>query len=121
MTDPKTIFDRPDDHWAFITAARDQDFEGQFFDRKAIPAGTPSKSQMQDLIAEVTETVSAFANRNRQGGLIVVGVNSVGEVVGTNHFSEEQRNSIANIDPLLRNHAAQVRAHFCKRSDRQDT
>jgi len=42
-------------------------------------------------------SVSAFANRNRQGGLIVVGVNSVGEVVGTNHFSEEQRNSIANI------------------------
>jgi predicted HTH transcriptional regulator len=120
MTDPKTVFDRPDDHWAFITAARDQDFEGQFFDRKAIPAGTPSKSQMQDLIAEVTETVSAFANRNRQGGLIVVGVNSAGEVVGTNHFSEEQRNSIANIDPLLRNHAAQVRAHFCKRPDGQD-
>jgi len=37
MIAPKIIFDRPQDHWSLITAARDEDFEGQFFDRKALP------------------------------------------------------------------------------------
>src|SRR5438045_4130577 len=111
MIDPKIVFERPQDHWSLITAARDQDFEGQYFDRKAVPLGSVSKSQLADLIEEITATVSAFANQNRQGGLLVIGVDSTGGAVGTNHLSEQQRNSIANIDPLLRNQAAQVRTH----------
>ena len=120
MIDPKTVFDSPDDHWTLITAPRDTDFEGQHFDRKAIPHGPVTASQLHRLIEHIAATVSAFANHNRQGGLLVIGVNSTGDVIGTAHLSEQQRNSITNIDTLLRNQTAQVRTHTCRTTDGQE-
>jgi predicted HTH transcriptional regulator len=121
MTDPKDLFDDPSSHWAFLTTPHDTDFEGQHFDRKALPLGVIGKSQYQDLIVEITETISAFANQNRQGGVLVIGIDCHGSVVGTAHLTEQQRNSITNIDNLLRNQAAQVRTHPCQRADGQPT
>ena len=31
---PKQVFDDPTEHWAFLTQSSDDDFEGQYFDRK---------------------------------------------------------------------------------------
>ncbi|HTX34980.1 MAG TPA: RNA-binding domain-containing protein [Bryobacteraceae bacterium] len=37
----------------------------------------------------ITATVSAFANQNRQGGLLVIGVARTGEAIGTTNLSEQ--------------------------------
>jgi schlafen family protein len=72
-------------------------------------------------IARFCMRTSAFANQNRQGGLLIIGIAANGNVVGTNHLSEQQRNSITNVDPLLRNQAAEVRTHAHTRADSQAT
>src|SRR5205823_13537154 len=43
----------------------------------------------------VRETVSAFANTNPEGGLLVVGVSKTGEVRGINHLRDAQRNELS--------------------------
>lgn len=121
LIDPKELFENPAKHWSHLTAPNDQDCEGQHFDRKALPLGIISKSQFENLIDEITATVSAFANQNRQGGLLAIGIGKTGEIHGITHFTEQQRNAIGNIDTLLRNQAAQVRAHECTRADGQQT
>ena len=121
MTDPKELFDNPDQHWQFLTSPTDSSCEGQYFDREALPPGIVSKSQYQSLIEEITATVSAFSNQNRRGGLVVVGIDSDGGVIGTSHLTEQQRNSISNIGPLLTNQAAHVRTHPCTGTDGKGT
>jgi predicted HTH transcriptional regulator len=119
--DPKELFDNPNTNWSYLAAANDHECEGQHYDRKALPLGTISRSQYQSLIEEITATISAFANQNRQGGLLAVGISKNGDVLGISHLNEEQRNAIGNIDTLLRNQAAQVRTHECTRADGQQT
>jgi len=119
--DPKELFDNPSNNWSYLTAPNDHECEGQHYDRKALPIGTTSRSQYQNLIDEITATISAFANQNRQGGLLAVGIGQTGDILGTSHLTEDQRNAIGNIDTLLRNQAAQVRTHECTRNDGQPT
>ncbi len=38
----------------------------------------------------------------------------MGEVVGIDHLGEDQRNSITNLNTLLRTHAAEVKCHHCQ-------
>jgi len=117
MPHPRDVFDHPDVYWNFLTAQADTDFEGQFFDRKE--AGRPNstgfleRNALQDLIKEITECVSAFANSNKQGGLLVLGISSKGEIKGIRHLSDAQRNNIANINAMLTNQAATVRFFDC--------
>lgn len=115
---PRLVFDDPKSAWAFLTQPNDDTFEGQHFDRKEAgrlqdgAALTPSAlGAVRDL---VIKTVSAFANSNTEGGLLVLGISSSGEVLGIDHLSENQRNSITNLNALLRNHAAEVIFHDCQ-------
>jgi hypothetical protein len=121
---PRQVFDAPQDAWPYLVQPTDDDFEGQHFDRKE--AGRPqsntliSKSALDAVKELVIKTVSAFANSNSEGGLLVLGISSSGEVIGIDHLSEDQRNSITDVDTPLRNHAAEIslisRLSGCKRN-----
>ena len=106
---PRRVFDDPQSAWSFLTRPKDDEFEGQHFDRKE--AGRPvggapvSRSALDGVKELVVKTVSAFANSNVEGGLLVLGISSTGEVAGIDHLGEDQRNSITNLNTLLRTHA----------------
>jgi predicted HTH transcriptional regulator len=115
---PRQVFDDPPSHWAYLTQPTDDGFEGQLFDRKEAgraQGGAPvSPSALSGVKELVVKTVSAFANSNAEGGLLVLGISSTGEVMGIDHLGEDQRNSITNLNTLLRNHAAEVKCHDCQ-------
>lgn len=114
---PRAVYDRPDDHWPFLTQATDDAFEGQHFDRKEAGrqdgSGLLPDGALKGLRQQVTQTVSAFANSNREGGLLVIGIASDGRITGTKHLSEQQKNSLTDFDALLRNQAAEAKFHPC--------
>ena len=107
MPEPKEVFDNPDQYWEFITAKNDSDFEGQCFDRKEAgrpdTSGNVSSSQIAKSVEAITECISAFANANLNGGLLVLGISSTGEVKGVEHLVEKQINRLTNINDVLLN------------------
>lgn len=115
---PREVFDDPSAHWAFVTQPTDDDFEGQKFDRKEAGRlqsdGTISRSSLDNLRELVRKTVSAFANSNVEGGLLVLGVSSGGVVEGTDHLSETQQNDVCDLNKALLHHAAEVKLFDCK-------
>jgi len=115
---PRHVFDDPLSHWGYLTQPTDDDFEGQHFDRKEAahlqPNGTLPRNTLDNLKELVIKTISAFANKNAEGGLLVLGISSTGQVHGIDHLSEEQKNSITNLNNLLRAHAAEVCFHDCQ-------
>jgi len=114
---PREAFDDPMSHWAYLTQPTDDGFEGQHFDRKEAgqtqPNGTLSQGVLSNLRELVTKTVSAFANRNVEGGLLVLGISSHGHVCGIDHLTEAQRNDVTDLNKLLLHHAADVRFFDC--------
>jgi hypothetical protein len=110
----KKVFDDPASHWAFLTQDSDNDFEGQHFDRKE--AGQASadtaalKIQVRSVRDDIRETLSAFANRNIEGGLLVLGIASDGSVKGVDHLSEEQKNSLTDFSSLLNCASSQIKS-----------
>lgn len=121
MAKPRAVFDDPGSHWPFLTTPNDSDFEGQHFDRKEAcrpgPSGTVSHSDLRRFRRdEIASTVSAFANTNRDGGLLVLGISSNGTIAGCAHLDEDQRNALANVHDILTGHAAMVRFHDCPNS-----
>lgn len=83
MPSPREVFDDPSRHWAFLTQGSDSDFEGQHFDRKEAGQtdadATTLRKQLRNVRRdEITKTISAFANRNVEGGLLVLGIASDG-------------------------------------------
>ena len=62
---PRQVFDDPQSSWAFLTSPRDDDFEGQHFDRKEAGRPPGSKNAHEGVKELVIQTVSAFANSNR--------------------------------------------------------
>ena len=115
---PRQVFDDPRSHWAYLTQPTDDGFEGQHFDRKEagrlLPSGSLPRDALDKLKELVVKTVSAFANRNAEGGLLVLGISSTGEVAGIDHLTEDQRNAVTNLNTLLRAHAAEVCFHGCQ-------
>jgi predicted HTH transcriptional regulator len=109
---PREVFDDPQRYWGFLTARADEDFESQYFDRKE--AGRPDQSgaikgsQLSGLADHIKQTVSAFANANKAGGLLVLGISKEGEIRGINHLNDEQRTRIANLGEMLVNQSARV-------------
>jgi hypothetical protein len=81
MPNPKEAFDRPDLFWDFLKSDADSTFEGQYFDRKE--AGQPKangaidSNEASKIRENIRECISAFANENKEGGLLVVGISSV--------------------------------------------
>lgn len=112
---PRDVFDDPAAHWAFLTQPRDDDFEGQYFDRKIAGQANADppilRKQLKEVRDEITEVISAFAQRNKSGGCLVLGIASNGDVVGLDHLSESQRNSLTDIGALLHHQAAEVKLH----------
>ena len=81
MPNPKEVFENYQQHWNFITTNSDSDFEGQHFDRKEVPpVGLNGQVDRNDLrrfkTKKMAVCISAFANRNKDGGLLVLGVSS---------------------------------------------
>lgn len=116
MPKPIEIFDAPAAHWPLLTSPTDDEFEHQHLDRKETgrdSTGGTSKAQLDRLRDDITECISAFANSNREGGLLVIGISSTGEVRGINHLTDEQRNSITNINTLLANQSAKSKFVDC--------
>jgi predicted HTH transcriptional regulator len=120
MPKPLEVFEEPDRYWSLLTSARDVDLEDQFFDRKEACApdagGNVPKSQVSNLIDHLKATVSAFANENHEGGLLVLGISKTGEVRGLSHLTDEQRNSIARPSDWLLNQNSRVKLHECSDS-----
>jgi hypothetical protein len=114
---PKDVFDNPQAHWEFLTINNDSEFEGQHFDRKEAcrPDGNNvvSSAQMNRLRDQVTECVSAFANSNVDGGLLVIGISSAGLIEGTSHLRENQKNNLTNIHDKLSGQSAQGKFFDC--------
>ncbi|MGA2601485.1 MAG: ATP-binding protein [Bryobacteraceae bacterium] len=98
MTTPREIFDDPDRFIALLTAATDSAVERQYLDRKEAPRidgnGAVPKRALDDFAHQEIETVSAFANANKSGGLLVIGISKTGQVVGIDHLDEQQRNRL---------------------------
>jgi hypothetical protein len=105
---PHVVFDDPNAHFDFLTLSSDVDFEGQHFDRKeacrARPDGNVAPSDLRKLGEQITECISAFSNKNRDGGLLVLGIGSSGEVRGLAHLSEAQVNAMTRLDTKLVHH-----------------
>ena len=114
---PRAVYDDPASHWAFLTRPSDDRFEGQHFDRKEAGQRTSDakklKNQLSQLREGITETISAFANSNVEGGLLVIGIASNGDVKGIDHLTEQQKNGLTNIESFLQNQAAEARFYGC--------
>lgn len=118
MPTAKEVFDHPDMHWKFLTVPADNLFEGQHFDRKEagrVNFGSQvSNGELRRLRVEhIACTISAFANSNRDGGLLVLGVAKDGSVTGLSHLTEAQRNAIGNPDDMVVGHKTRVSFHQC--------
>ena len=116
---PRAVYDDPASHWAFLTLPSDDEFEGQHFDRKEAGQRTSDAKKLGNQVRElrekgIIETISAFANSNREGGLLVIGVAPNGDVEGINHLTEQQKNSLTNIGVLLHNQAVEAKLHECQ-------
>jgi predicted HTH transcriptional regulator len=109
---PREVHDDPIGFRAFLTQPSDDKFEGQHFDRKEAgnpQLGTINPTTIDNLRDLVIKTVSAFANSNQEGGLLVLGISSKGEITGVDHLNEQQRNNITDLNKLLVHHAASIR------------
>lgn len=110
MLKPREVYNDPHKYWAFITTPNDDDMEGQYFERKQFGGADKMPKHVQ-------KTVSAFANSNKEGGVLILGVANNGEVTGVSNIPEKTRNGATNINVLLKNHAAIVSAFDCTNKD----
>jgi predicted HTH transcriptional regulator len=114
---PRQVFDNPSDYWDFLTQASDDDFEDQHFDRKeAGQTGADVKTlsnQLRSVRDEIKATISAFANKNVEGGLLVIGIATDGTVTGVDHLSEAQKNSLTDFASFLHHQAAEAQLYPC--------
>lgn len=114
MITPKEIFDDPSRFVSLLTAPSDSVAERQFLDRKEAPRtdgrGAVTKRHLDTFVDQVIETVSAFANANRSGGLLVVGISKTGEIVGIDHLGEKERSRLTAFRGRLRNECCQVKS-----------
>lgn len=74
MFDPKEQYNNPD--WELLSAYK---IEGQFFERKVTADND-----------KIAEAISAFANSNPEGGLIVLGIEDGGVIKGLDHLGTDK-------------------------------
>ena len=103
MPNPKDVFDHPLEYLDFLQSA---DFERQYFERKEVRIDT--NNQINTLKDKIKQCISAFANSNRTGGLLALGIADDGTIKGTQHVDEQTMNRILQVTQDLRNHATQV-------------
>jgi predicted HTH transcriptional regulator len=117
MPDPRVVFEHPEQHWDFLTASDDTEFEGQFFDRKEAGRvgenGLVSSKKLDGVLEQITGCISAFANTNKSGSLLVVGISTQGAIKGVNHLSDNQRSRLTGFNDFLSDQAAQAKFFEC--------
>ena len=117
MPSPRQVFDDPPSHWVFLTQGSDDEFEGQHFDRKETGQtgvdATTLRNQLRNVRDEIKATISAFANRNVEGGLLLLGIASHGTVSGIDHLTEQQKNSLTDFATFLHHQAAEAKFYQC--------
>jgi predicted HTH transcriptional regulator len=117
MPKPIEVYENPGAYWHLITTNQDRDFEDQHFDRKEAgrpeAAGHLSSGKLHEIIVKAKETISAFANTNPDGGLLVIGVSTTGEVKGLSHVNDGQRNNLMDCHSWLSNHDSKTKLHDC--------
>src|SRR6266446_4886331 len=95
---PRTVFEDPEAYLDFLTSPSDPDFEGQHFDRKEAcrtrSDGNVAPSELKTMDGHIAECISAFSNTNRNGGLLVLGIASNGDINGLGHLNETQVNRL---------------------------
>ncbi len=103
MPTPKEVFDNPRQYLDFLQS---DDFEGQYFERKEVRIDT--NNQINTLKDKIRQCISAFANSNRAGGLLILGIADDGIIKGTQHIDEQTINGILQVARDLSNHATQL-------------
>ena len=112
MPTPKDVFDNPLEYLDFLQSA---DFEGQYFERKEIRVDTTN--QINTLKDKIKQCISAFANSNRAGGLLVLSIADDGTIIGTQGIDEQTINGILQVARDLSNHATQLKEIELPNSD----
>ena len=112
MPTPKEVFDNPLEYLDFLQSP---DFEGQYFERKEVRIDT--NNQINTLKDKIKQCISAFANSNRAGGLLILGIADDGTVKGTQHVDEQTLNGILQVARDLSNHATQLEEVVLPNSD----
>ncbi|HRK26585.1 MAG TPA: putative DNA binding domain-containing protein [Chitinophagales bacterium] len=91
MCKPIDVFSNPEKYINFLTSPDLERLHGQHYDWKEIPKPFNQHAAKKGII----ECVSAFANSNTDGGIIILGINDKTKaVVGTEHLTEAQLNNI---------------------------
>ena len=103
MPTPKEVFDNPLQYLDFLQS---DDFEDQYFERKEVRIET--NNQINTLKDKIMQCISAFANSNRAGGLLALGIADDGTLKGTQHVDEQTINRILQVARDLSNHATQL-------------
>ena len=114
MPTPKEVFDNPLQYLDFLKSA---DFEGQYFERKEVRIDT--SNQINTLKDKIKQCISAFANSNRAGGLLILGIADDGTIKGTQHIDEQTLNGILQVARDLSNHATQLEEVVLPNSDKK--
>ena len=99
---PIEIFENPEAHIDFLTDPYMERLHGQHFDWKKIP------DKPNDAYKSIIKCISAFANTNKDGGIVVLGIADNAQVIGTEHLNEKDLNSLLNQhNQSLRNQRSQ--------------
>ncbi|MDE2644801.1 MAG: putative DNA binding domain-containing protein [Bacteroidota bacterium] len=116
MPRPREVYDDPLSHLEFLTRSPDDRFENQHFERKEVGRENVDLKprQLKSVREGITETISAFANSNVEGGLLVLGIASDGTISGIDHLLESQKNSLTNFSTLLHHQTAEAKLYECK-------
>ncbi len=104
MTKPLEIFSNPEQYINFLIHKDMERLYGQYFDWKEIPNPYNKEKATRGII----ECISAFANTNQEGGLLILGIADDGTVKGTEHLTEDQHNNLLDLaNQKLRHQASQ--------------
>lgn len=96
MYKPIDVFNNPENYIDFLCDPNLERLHGQYFDWKKIENPFDGK-KLKELTKDIVECVSAFANSNVDGGIVILGIANNGAVTGTQHLTESQINAIASI------------------------
>ncbi len=112
MPTPKEVFDNPLKYLDFLKSTN---LEGQRFDRKEIRL---EKNKIRELKESIKPCLSAFANTNKEGGLVILGIANDGTIKGTQHVDEQKLNEILQVRETLKNHVTDPKQVDLQDSDK---
>lgn len=108
MPTPKEVFDNPK---LFLKYLQSANLEDQYFERKEVRA--ESKKQIKNIKDEIISVISGYANYNRAGGLLILGIADDGQIIGLNDIEESTLNEVLQSQEILRNHSTHTDVLHC--------